>query len=37
MAENYARVKSTLENAKAKGKHIGRRPTTRDDIPAVFY
>lgn len=37
MAENYARVKSTLENAKAKGKHIGRRPTTKDDIPAVFY
>ena len=32
-----ARVKSGMENAKAKGKHIGRRPTTKDDIPAVFY
>jgi len=21
----------------AKGKKIGRRPTTKDDIPAVFY
>lgn len=32
-----ARVKSGMKNAKAKGKHIGRRPTTKDDIPAVFY
>ena len=32
-----ARVKSGMENAKAKGKHIGRRPTTKDDIPVVFY
>ena len=32
-----ARVKSGMENAKAKGKHIGRRPTTKDDIPALFY
>ena len=32
-----ARVKSGMENAKATGKHIGRRPTTKDDIPAVFY
>ena len=32
-----ARVKSGMENAKAKGKRVGRRPTTRDDIPAVFY
>lgn len=26
-----------MANAKAKGKRIGRRPTTKDDIPAVFY
>jgi len=32
-----SRVKSGMENAKAKGKHIGRKPTTKDDIPAVFY
>ena len=32
-----ARVKSGMANAKAKGKQIGRRPTTKDDIPAVFY
>ena len=32
-----ARVKSGMANAKAKGKKIGRRPTTKDDIPAVFY
>lgn len=32
-----ARVKSGMANAKAKGKRIGRRPTTKDDIPAVFY
>ena len=32
-----ARVRSGMENARAKGKKIGRRPTTRDDIPAVFY
>ena len=32
-----ARVKSGMENAKAKGKRIGRPQTTRDDIPAVFY
>ena len=31
------RLKSGMENAKAKGKHIGRRRTTKDDIPAVFY
>jgi DNA invertase Pin-like site-specific DNA recombinase len=31
-----ARVKSGMENAKAKGKKIGRRPTTKEDIPAVF-
>ena len=32
-----ARVKSGMANAAAKGKQIGRRPTTKDDIPAVFY
>ena len=32
-----ARVKSGMENAKSKGKRIGRRPTTKDDIPAVFF
>ena len=32
-----ARVKSGMQNAKAKGKKLGRKPTTRDDIPAIFY
>ncbi len=32
-----ARVRSGMQNAKAKGKHIGRKPTTKDDIPSVFY
>ncbi len=32
-----ARVRSGMENARAKGKQVGRRPTTKDDIPAVFY
>lgn len=31
-----ARVKSGMENAKAKGKRIGRRPTTKEDIPSSF-
>ena len=31
------RVKSGMANAKAKGKQIGRKPTTKEDIPAVFY
>lgn len=31
------RVKSGMENAKAKGKTIGRPPVTADDIPAIFY
>ena len=31
------RVKSGMENAKAKGKTIGRPPTTADDIPGIFY
>jgi len=32
-----ARVKSGMANAAAKGKHLGRPQTTKDDIPAVFY
>ena len=32
-----ARVKSGIENAKAKGRQIGRRSTTPEDIPAPFY
>ena len=32
-----ARVRSGLANARAKGHKIGRKPTTKDDIPAVFY
>ena len=31
-----ARVRSGLANAKAKGKQIGRKPTTKEDIPAAF-
>lgn len=31
------RVKSGMENAKAKGKTIGRPGTTADDIPHIFY
>lgn len=31
------RVKSGMENAKAKGKIIGRPKTTIDNIPSVFY
>lgn len=31
------RVKSGMENARAKGKTIGRPTTTADDIPNVFY
>lgn len=31
------RVKSGMENAKAKGKTIGRPTTTADNIPNVFY
>lgn len=31
------RVKSGMENAKAKGKAIGRPPVTADGIPAIFY
>lgn len=30
------RVKLGLENAKAKGKKLGRKATTKDDIPSIF-
>ncbi|MBP3657092.1 MAG: recombinase family protein [Clostridia bacterium] len=32
-----ARVRSGMQNAKAKGVKVGRKPTTKDDIPAIFY
>ena len=32
-----ARVKSGMENARVKGCRIGRKPTTKDDIPPIFY
>ena len=32
-----ARVRSGMENAKAKGKRIGRPHATKDDIPPIFY
>ena len=32
-----ARVRSGMANAAAKGKHIGRPQTTKEDIPAIFY
>ena len=32
-----ARVKSGMENAKAKGSKIGRPQSTKDDIPPIFY
>ena len=31
------RVKSGMENAKAKGRIIGRPTTTAEDIPMIFY
>ena len=31
-----ARVKSGMQNAIAKGQKVGRRPTTKEDIPSVF-
>ena len=31
------RVKSGVQNAKNKGKRIGRKPTSIDDIPQAFY
>lgn len=30
------RVKSGMENAKAKGKAIGRHKTTKDNLPKIF-
>ena len=32
-----ARVRSGMENARAKGKPIGRPRTTKDDIPPAFF
>ncbi len=32
-----ARVRSGMENARAKGRKIGRPQITKDSIPAVFY
>jgi len=32
-----AHVKSGMDNAKAKGKQIGRTRTTEHTIPAIFY
>ena len=32
-----ARVKSGMANAREKGKRIGRRPTSKEDIPPLFY
>ena len=32
-----ARVRSGMENAKAKGKKVGRPKSTRENIPAVFH
>lgn len=32
-----ARVRSGMENAKAKGHKVGRPQITKDSIPAVFY
>lgn len=31
------RIKSGLENAKAKGKKVGRPETTKENIPPVFF
>jgi len=32
-----ARVRSGLKNAVSKGRKLGRRPLTKDDIPSAFY
>ena len=32
-----ARVRSGVQNAKAKGIQVGRKPLTVDDIPAIFF
>lgn len=26
-----------MQNARDKGVKVGRKPTTKDDIPAIFY
>ena len=31
------RARPGMANAAAKGKHIGRPQTTKEDIPAIFY
>lgn len=31
------RVRSGMANAKVKGKRVGRKPTTKEDIPSLFY
>ena len=31
------RVRSGMENAKARGKKVGRPQTTKDNIPPIFY
>lgn len=31
------RIKSGMDNAWAKGKHIGRNKTSADDIPSIFF
>ena len=31
------RVRSGMQNAIAKGRKVGRRPTTKEDIPTLFY
>ena len=31
-----ARIRSGMANAKSKGKQIGRKPVTKDDLPTVF-
>ena len=31
------RVRSGMQNAIAKGKRVGRKPTTKEDIPSIFY
>lgn len=32
-----ARVRSGMANAREKGRRIGRKPTTKEDIPPLFY
>ena len=32
-----ARVRSGMQNARDKGRKIGRPQTTKDDIPPIFY